>query len=111
MLKIKHLIYPTVLLLPYNNSVLHKKDGSFNLLYLVPRIVLIEQNFNRLLKYNITQDQIGVYFGERKEVSEITISTYQSVLKKLNLILKSDMIIFDEVHLLPDSAKTSEQNI
>lgn len=89
-----------------NNSVLQKKDSSFNLLYLVPRIVLIEQTFSRLLKYNVTKDQIGVYFGERKEVREITISTYQSVLKKLEFIRSSEMIIFDEVHLLPDSAIT-----
>ena len=79
---------------------------SFNILFLVPRIVLIEQNFKRLLSYNIPKESIGVYFGERKEIREITISTYQSIINKLELIRNSNMIIFDEMHLLTDSAIT-----
>ena len=75
-------------------------------LFLVPRIVLIEQNFKRLLSYNIPKKSIGVYFGERKEIREITISTYQSIINKLKLIRNSNMIIFDEMHLLTDSAIT-----
>jgi superfamily II DNA or RNA helicase len=96
--------------------VLHKaKDTSttnnnnnklFNILFLVPRIVLIQQNIDRLIKYGIPQDKIGTYFGERKEVSEITISTYQSVISNIDLINNSKMIIFDEVHLVSDTATT-----
>jgi superfamily II DNA or RNA helicase len=73
---------------------------------LVPRIVLVEQNFKRLLSYNVPKESIGVYFGERKEIREITISTYQSIINNLGLIHNSDMIIFDEMHLLTDSAIT-----
>src|SRR5918912_3692343 len=51
--------------------------NSFNILFLVPRIILVEQNIKRLAKYGISQEHIGAYFGERKEVLEITISTYQ----------------------------------
>ena len=72
----------------------------------MPRIILIEQNIKRLLKYGISKDKIGAYFGERKEVREITISTYQSVINKLNLIFESNMIVFDEVHLISDTATT-----
>jgi len=78
---------------------------AFNILYLVPRIVLIEQNVRRLLAYDIPRENIGVYFGERKVVREITISTYQSALNNFGLIRKSSMVIFDEVHLISDTAK------
>ena len=37
---------------------------------------------------------------------EITISTYQSVINDLNLIYHSNMIVFDEVHLISDTATT-----
>src|SRR5215813_7059619 len=42
----------------------------------------------------------------RKEIREITISTYQSAISGLDLINNSDMIIFDEVHLVSDTATT-----
>jgi superfamily II DNA or RNA helicase len=72
-------------------------NNSFNILFLVPRIVLVQQNINRLIKYGIPVDRVGAYFGERKEIREITISTYQSVISDLDLINSSSMIIFDEV--------------
>ena len=75
-------------------------NSSFNILFLVPRIVLVQQNINRLIKYGIPVDRVGAYFGERKEIREITISTYQSAISDLDLINNSNMIIFDEVHLV-----------
>ena len=78
---------------------------SMNILLLVPRIVLIAQYLKRLLNYAIPKENIGVYFGERKEIKEITISTYQSVIYNPDLIRKSKMVIFDEVHLVSDTAK------
>jgi len=79
-------------------------NSSFNILFLVPRIVLVQQNINRLIKYGIPVDRVGAYFGERKEIREITISTYQSAISDLDLINNSNMIIFDEVHLVSDTA-------
>ncbi len=81
-------------------------NSSFNILFLVPRIVLVQQNINRLIKYGIPVDRVGAYFGERKEIREITISTYQSAIGDLDLINNSNMIIFDEVHLVSDTART-----
>jgi len=81
-------------------------NSSFNILFLVPRIVLVQQNINRLIKYGIPVDRVGAYFGERKEIREITISTYQSANSDLDLINSSSMIIFDEVHLISDTATT-----
>jgi superfamily II DNA or RNA helicase len=89
-----------------NDSTCHSNSMIPSLLCLVPRIVLVEQNFKRLLSYHIPKESIGVYFGERKEIREITISTYQSIINNLGLIHNSDMIIFDEMHLLTDSAIT-----
>jgi superfamily II DNA or RNA helicase len=90
----------------YSNNATTATTTNFNILFLVPRIVLVEQNFKRLLSYHIPKESIGVYFGERKEIREITISTYQSIINKLGLIRNSNMIIFDEMHLLTDSAIT-----
>jgi superfamily II DNA or RNA helicase len=98
--------------LNHNNAQNNLVDGTVHtsnnavpsILFLVPRIILIEQNFKRLLNYHIPEESIGVYFGERKEVREITVSTYQSIVNNLELIRNSDTIVFDEMHLLTDSA-------
>ena len=81
------------------------QNTTFNILLLVPRITLIEQNIKRLVSYGIPRENIGSYFGERKEVREITIGTYQSIIRNLDIIRKSNMVIFDEIHLVSDSAK------
>src|SRR5215218_3951799 len=81
------------------------QNTKFNILLLVPRIILIEQNIKRLISYGIPRENIGSYFGERKEVREITVATYQSTIRNLDIIRKSNMVIFDEIHLVSDSAK------
>ncbi len=78
---------------------------TLNVLLMVPRIILIEQNIRRLVSYGIPQDKIGAYFGERKQIREITICTYQSIIRNLDIIRRSNMVIFDEIHLIRDTAK------
>jgi superfamily II DNA or RNA helicase len=94
----------------YNNGRIDTSDRincTFpSILFLVPRITLVEQNLRRFLSYRIPRESLGVFFGERKEVKEITISTYQSIINNLELIRNADTIIFDEMHLLTDSATT-----
>jgi superfamily II DNA or RNA helicase len=97
----------------YNNGRIDTSDrinctlNTFpSILFLVPRITLVEQNLRRFLSYRIPRESLGVFFGERKEVKEITISTYQSIINNLELIRNADTIIFDEMHLLTDSATT-----
>lgn len=79
-------------------------QDRFTILFLVPRIVLIEQNVRRLRRYGISEDHIGIYYGERKDVREITISTYQSAINNYNLIRSANMVVLDEVHLVSESA-------
>lgn len=77
---------------------------QFKILFLVPRIVLIEQNIKRLIRYGISKEYIGTFFGELKQIRHITIGTYQSIINNRDLICDFDMIIFDEVHLVSDTA-------
>jgi superfamily II DNA or RNA helicase len=79
--------------------------STLNVLLMVPRIILIEQNIRRLVSYGIPRDKIGAYFGERKQIREITICTYQSIIRNLEIIRRSNMVIFDEIHLIRDTAK------
>jgi len=86
----------------------HSSSSSSTTLYIllmVPRIILIEQNIRRLVAYGILKDKIGAYFGERKQIREITIGTYQSIIRNLDIIRRSNMVIFDEIHLIRDTAK------
>jgi superfamily II DNA or RNA helicase len=97
----------------YNNDIMCyskntsgvKPNQKFRILFIVPRIVLIDQNVNRLVRYGLPRESIGTFFGEQKEIREITISTYQSVINRLDLIRDADMIILDEIHLLSETAK------
>jgi DNA excision repair protein ERCC-3 len=59
---------------------------------------------------SLTEDEIGEYSGERKEIRPVTIATYQVVTRKskgqykhLELFDSRDwgLIVYDEVHLLP----------
>ena len=58
----------------------------------------------------LTEEEIGEYSGERKEVRPVTIATYQIITRRskgeyrhLELFDSRDwgLIIYDEVHLLP----------
>jgi superfamily II DNA or RNA helicase len=52
----------------------------------------------------LRKDSVGVYYGERKDAKEITISTYQSVINNFDLIRNANMIVLDEIHLLSQTA-------
>ncbi|GAA1387009.1 DEAD/DEAH box helicase [Pseudonocardia kongjuensis] len=59
---------------------------------------------------SLTEDEIGEYSGERKEIRPVTIATYQVVTRRtkgeykhLELFDSRDwgLVVYDEVHLLP----------
>lgn len=80
-------------------------------LILVTNTVAGRQWRDELLKRTtLTENEIGEYSGEKKEIKPVTIATYQVVTRKtkgeyraLELFDSRDwgLIIYDEVHLLP----------
>ncbi|MCY7341555.1 MAG: DEAD/DEAH box helicase [Pseudonocardia sp.] len=63
-----------------------------------------------IARTSLTEEEIGEYSGERKEIRPVTIATYQVITRKtkgeyrhLNLFDSRDwgLVIYDEVHLLP----------
>src|SRR5690606_19306962 len=80
-------------------------------LILVTNTVSARQWRSELLKRtSLTEDEIGEYSGQAKEVKPVTIATYQILTAKrkgqyahLSLLDAMDwgLIVYDEVHLLP----------
>jgi DNA excision repair protein ERCC-3 len=63
-----------------------------------------------LARTSLTEEEIGEYSGERKEIRPVTIATYQVMTRKskgeyrhLDLFDSHDwgLVVYDEVHLLP----------
>ncbi|WP_033295326.1 DNA repair helicase XPB [Amycolatopsis jejuensis] len=63
-----------------------------------------------IARTSLTEDEIGEYSGEKKEVRPVTIATYQVITRKqkgeykhLELFDTRDwgLVVYDEVHLLP----------
>ncbi|ASO22865.1 DNA excision repair protein ERCC-3 [Actinoalloteichus hoggarensis] len=63
-----------------------------------------------IARTSLTEDEIGEYSGERKEIRPVTIATYQVITRKskgeyrnLELFDSRDwgLVLYDEVHLLP----------
>jgi DNA excision repair protein ERCC-3 len=63
-----------------------------------------------LARTTLTEDEIGEYSGDRKEIRPVTIATYQVLIRRtggeyrhLSLLDSHDwgLIVYDEVHLLP----------
>lgn len=84
-----------------------------NTLILSTNITALRQWMSELLdKTTLTEDQVGEYSGEAKDVKPITVTTYQILTYKrrksedfvhMDLFQKHNwgLIIYDEVHLLP----------
>jgi DNA excision repair protein ERCC-3 len=86
-------------------------EASATTLILVTNTVAGHQWKRELLaRTSLTEDEIGEYSGEKKEIRPVTIATYQVLTLKragsfphLNVFDARDwgLIIYDEVHLLP----------
>lgn len=76
-------------------------------LILTTAITAVRQWISELLdKTTLTDDQIGEYSGDKKEIKPITVSTYQilGASEKHRELLDSrkwGLIVYDEVHTLP----------
>jgi DNA excision repair protein ERCC-3 len=86
-------------------------EASATTLILVTNTVAGRQWKRELVaRTSLTEDEIGEYSGERKEIRPVTIATYQVMTTKrkgeyrhLELFDSRDwgLIVYDEVHLLP----------
>ncbi|APU17699.1 MULTISPECIES: DNA repair helicase XPB [Actinoalloteichus] len=86
-------------------------EASATTLILVTNTVAGRQWKRELIaRTSLTEDEIGEYSGERKEIRPVTIATYQVITRKskgeyrnLELFDSRDwgLVLYDEVHLLP----------
>jgi DNA excision repair protein ERCC-3 len=78
-----------------------KIDGPT--LVLVPQRSLVNQWKREILdKTTLTEDQIGEYHGDEKNMDDVTIATYHMAANKTELFRNEwGLIIFDEVHHIP----------
>ena len=84
---------------------------SSRTLVLVTSMVAARQWRAELLAHtSLTEDEIGEYSGERKEIRPVTLATYQIVIAKRGRLMPHmealsaedwGLIVYDEVHLLP----------
>ena len=80
-----------------------KENKGANVLFIAPRITLVEQTHERMAKYGLDS---GMYYSEEKDLEKnVTISTYQSIAKLTYIVENYDLIVFDEVHLASDYAE------
>ncbi len=91
-------------------AMAHRK---MNTLILAPNISSVHQWINEIKdKTNITDEDIGEYSGEKKEIKSITVCTYQVLTYRPDKegefthfgLFKDNawgLIIYDEVHMLP----------
>ncbi len=86
------------------------KAGATTLILVTNTVAGRQWRRELLARTTLTEDEIGEYSGERKEVRPVTIATYQVMTTRrngqhLHLGLFSarewGLVIYDEVHLLP----------
>lgn len=80
-------------------NLAHKIDK--NILILQPTKEILEQNYQKLLKY-MPPDQIGIFSASvgRKDIAKITLATIQSIYTLPHLFADFSLVILDECHLL-----------
>ncbi|QHN16597.1 helicase [Gordonia amarae] len=86
------------------------KAGATTLILVTNTVAGRQWKRELVARTSLTEDEIGEYSGERKEIRPVTIATYQVMTRKskgeyknLDLFDSRDwgLIIYDEVHLLP----------
>lgn len=86
------------------------KAGATTLILVTNTVAGRQWKRELVRRTSLTEDEIGEYSGEKKEIRPVTIATYQVITRKskgqyraLELFDSRDwgLIIYDEVHLLP----------
>jgi DNA excision repair protein ERCC-3 len=86
------------------------RAGARTLILVTNTVAARQWRAELLATTRLTEDEIGEYSGERKDVRPVTIATYQILITKrgglhphLDVLSAEDwgLIVYDEVHLLP----------
>jgi DNA excision repair protein ERCC-3 len=86
------------------------KAGATTLILVTNTVAGRQWKRELVARTSLTEDEIGEYSGERKEIRPVTIATYQVMTRRskgeyrhLELFDSRDwgLVIYDEVHLLP----------
>ncbi|WP_024793874.1 DNA repair helicase XPB [Tomitella biformata] len=86
------------------------KAGATTLILVTNTVAGRQWKRELIARTSLTEEEIGEYSGERKEVRPVTIATYQVITRRtkgeykhLELFDSRDwgLVIYDEVHLLP----------
>src|SRR3954447_18483723 len=86
------------------------KAGATTLILVTNTVAGRQWKRELIARTSLTEDEIGEYSGEKKEIRPVTIATYQVITRRtkgeyrhLELFDSRDwgLIIYDEVHLLP----------
>ena len=86
------------------------KAGATTLILVTHTVAGRQWKRELIARTSLTEDEIGEYSGEKKEIRPVTIATYQVITRKskgeyrnLELFDSRDwgLMIYDEVHLLP----------
>ena len=86
------------------------KPGATTLILVTNTVAGRQWKRELIARTSLTDEEIGEYSGERKEIRPVTIATYQVITRRtkgeyrhLELFDSRDwgLIIYDEVHLLP----------
>nr|WP_222132528.1 DNA repair helicase XPB [Pseudonocardia sp. C8] len=86
------------------------KAGATTLILVTNTVAGRQWKRELIARTSLTEEEIGEYSGERKEIRPVTIATYQVVTRKtrgeykhLELFDSRDwgLVVYDEVHLLP----------
>jgi len=86
------------------------KAGATTLILVTNTVAGRQWKRELIARTSLTEEEIGEYSGERKEIRPVTIATYQVITRKtkgeyrnLELFDSRDwgLMIYDEVHLLP----------
>ncbi len=86
------------------------KAGATTLILVTNTVAGRQWKRELIARTSLTEDEIGEYSGEKKEIRPVTIATYQVITRRtkgeyrhLDLFDSRDwgLIIYDEVHLLP----------
>lgn len=73
-------------------------QNDIKILIIVPTVSLVDQGISDFYSYGYKGNINGIYSGKEKISSDVTFTTYQSLIKYPHLLKEYQALIIDEVH-------------